>query len=80
MYLQVWPHRLSSAFGDGFQLGAKTGTLPTIRNEAGVVEHPDGRRYAVAVFTRAASATRHQPAADASIGTAARIAIEHLRS
>ena len=80
MYQQVWPHRLSSAFGDGYRLGAKTGTLPTLRNEAGVVEHPDGSRYAVAVFTRAASAGHHLPAADASIGTAARIAIDHLRT
>jgi beta-lactamase class A len=78
MYAQVWPHRLGSAFGDGFRRGAKTGTLPGIRNEAGVVECPDGRRWAVAVFTRAPTTRRHLPAADAVIGTAARIAIDHL--
>ena len=49
MYAQVWPHRLGSAFGDGYRRGAKTGTLPAIRNESGVVECPDGRRFAVLV-------------------------------
>jgi len=95
MKTQVWPHRLSSAFGDGIVIGAKTGTLIGIRNEAGVVEYPDparrtggsagasgdGARYAVAVFTRSNSwLPWHQPAADAVIGTAAKLAIDHLRS
>lgn len=81
MKTQVWPHRLSSAFGDGVVIGAKTGTLIGIRNEAGVVEYPDGGRYAVAVFTRSnAWLPVHQPAADAVIGSAAKLAIDHLRS
>jgi beta-lactamase class A len=78
--LQVWPHRLSSGFGDGIRVSGKTGTLPGLRNEVGVVEYPDGGRYAVAVFTRARSYTEHQPAIDASIGSAARAAVEHLRA
>ncbi|MYZ41175.1 serine hydrolase, partial [Streptomyces sp. SID4917] len=53
---QVWPHRLRSGFPDGVKVSGKTGTLPSVRNEIGVVEYPDGGRYAVAVFTRAVDA------------------------
>jgi beta-lactamase class A len=80
MALQVWPHRLASGFPfDDVRVAGKTGTLPTIRNEVGVVEYPDGGRYAVAVFTRSASTAFTLPSADAVIGTAARLAVEHLR-
>ncbi|SDY09084.1 beta-lactamase class A [Amycolatopsis xylanica] len=78
MAKQVWPHRLSSGFGDEVQVAAKTGTLPAVRNEAGVVSFPDGRRFAVAVFTRAESLAFRLPAVDASIGKAARLAVDHL--
>jgi beta-lactamase class A len=78
--LQVWPHRLASGFPyDDVLVAGKTGTLPTVRNEIGVVEYPDGGRYAVAVFTRSASTALTHPRADATIGTAARLAIEYLR-
>ena len=80
MALQVWPHRLSSGFGDGVKVSGKTGTLPGIRNEVGVVEYPDGGRYAVAAFTLARSYAFQQPPVDASIGTAARTAVDFLRS
>jgi len=75
MALQVWPHRLTSGFPDGVTISAKTGTLPGIRNEAGVIETSDGRRFAVAVFTRAQTFNSRQPAIDAAIGTAARLAL-----
>ncbi|MCP2336908.1 serine hydrolase [Actinomadura rupiterrae] len=79
--LQVWPHRLSSGFPrDDVRVSGKTGTLLTVRNEIGVVEYPDGGRYAVAVFTRAFEAVAVQPRADAVIGTAARLAVEALRA
>ncbi|MEU7832306.1 serine hydrolase [Nonomuraea sp. NPDC049129] len=78
--LQVWPHRLASGFPyDDVEVSGKTGTLPTLRNEAGVVEYPDGGQYAVAVFTRSVSTALNQPRADAVIGTAARMAVDHLR-
>ncbi|GAA4140742.1 serine hydrolase [Actinomadura keratinilytica] len=78
--LQVWPHRLSSGFPyDDVRVSGKTGTLPTIRNEIGVVEYPDGGRYAVAVFTRSLLPTAVLPQADAVIGTSARLAVEALR-
>jgi beta-lactamase class A len=80
MARQIWPHRLSSGFPSDVQVAAKTGTLPGVRNEAGVVTYPDGRRYAVAVFTRANSFAPRLPAVDASIGRAARLAIDHLRT
>jgi beta-lactamase class A len=76
----VWPHRLRSGFGDEVTVAAKTGTLPGIRNEAGVVTYPDDGRYAVAVFTRARTYAWQQPNIDAAIGTAARLAVEHLRA
>jgi beta-lactamase class A len=62
------------------QVAGKTGTLPPWRNEAGVITYPDGRRYAVAVFTRAESFAPRLPAVDASIGRAARLALDHLRT
>ena len=80
MALQVWPHRLTAGFPSGVGLAAKTGTLPGIRNEAGVVTYPDGARYAVAVFTRARTFVDRQPEVDMSIGRAAFHAVEALRS
>lgn len=78
--LQVWPHRLASGFPfDDVHVAGKTGSAPTLRNEVGVVEYPDHGRYAVAVFTRAAGPAATLPAADAVIGTAARIAVDALR-
>ncbi|MFC9976959.1 serine hydrolase [Spirillospora sp. NPDC127200] len=81
MGLQVWPHRLSSGFPyDDVRVSGKTGTLPTLRNEIGVVEYPDGGRYAVAVFTRSLLPLAVLPEADAAIGTTARLAVEALRT
>ncbi|MET9253531.1 serine hydrolase [Streptomyces sp. NPDC003717] len=79
--LQVWPHRLAAGFPfDDVHVAGKTGTLPTLRHEVGVVEYPDGGRYAVAVFTRTAHTAATLPRADAVIGTAARIAVDALRA
>ncbi|WP_312896850.1 serine hydrolase, partial [Nonomuraea endophytica] len=80
MGAQVWPHRLSSGFpGDDVVISGKTGTLPLIRNEAGVLEFRDGGRYAVGVFTRAADPTPNAPHLDALIGWAAAEAVAQLR-
>jgi beta-lactamase class A len=80
--LQVWPHRLASGFADLDEVttSGKTGTLPTIRNEVGVVAYPDGGRYAVACFTRAHRLTQKHAAADAVIGKSARLAVDALRA
>jgi beta-lactamase class A len=80
MTRQIWPHRISAGFPSEVTLAAKTGTLPGIRNEAGVAGYPDGRRYAVAVFTRAGTLDERQPAIDRAIGTAAHLAVERLRA
>lgn len=80
MAQQVTRQRLASGFDQaGVRVAAKSGTLPGVRNEAGVVTYPDGRRYSAAIFTRAESLRPNQPLIDAAIGDAARRAIEHLR-
>jgi beta-lactamase class A len=79
MAQQIWPHRLSSGFPADVLVAAKTGTLPSVRNEAGVVTYPDGRSYAVAVFTRSQSLDLRNPGADAVIGRAGRLAVDQVR-
>lgn len=80
MGAQIWPHRLTSGFpGDDIVVSGKTGTLPLVRNEVGVVEFPDGGRYAVGVFTRADDPTPNAPHLDALIGWAASEAVAQLR-
>ncbi|WP_370410322.1 serine hydrolase [Streptomyces fradiae] len=77
---QVWQHRLVSGFPEaGVRLAGKTGTDFAVRNEAGVVAYPDGKRYAVGVFLRTSTAVTRQPLADRAIGRAARLAVDHLR-
>lgn len=78
--LQAWSHRLASGFPfDDVRVSGKTGTLPTMRHEAGVVEYPDGGRYAITVCTRSADTAAALPAADAVIGTVGRLAVDALR-
>lgn len=78
---QVWPHRLASGFPeDSIKTAGKTGTLVTVRNEAGVVSDGAGRHVAVSVFTRSHQARAKHPAQDAAIGKAARLAVDLLTS
>ena len=67
--------RLASGFDDGVAVAGKTGTLPTVRNEAGVVTFPDGRAYAVSVFTRTHRLADRDAPLDAAIGRAAALAV-----
>jgi beta-lactamase class A len=76
----ITTHGLAAAFPDGVGVAAKTGTLPAVRNEAGVVTYPDGRRYVAAVFTRAHTLVERQPEIDVAIGRAARAAVDQLRA
>lgn len=79
MGLQIWPHRLSSGFPrDDVKISGKTGTIGIVRNEIGVVEFPDGHRYAVAVFTRSHAYGFRQPKVDALIGTVAATLVGRL--
>ncbi|MGC0416837.1 serine hydrolase [Embleya sp. AB8] len=78
--LQAWSHRMASGFPfDDVRVSGKTGTLPTMRHEVGVVEYPDGGRYTIAIFTRSADTAASLPTADAVIGTVARMAVDALR-
>ncbi|GLZ78230.1 serine hydrolase [Actinorhabdospora filicis] len=72
-------HRIASGFGDDAEVAAKSGTLPGLRNEIGVVALPDGGRYAVAVFARLPVPHGRRLDADAAIGRAARAAVDALR-
>lgn len=76
---QVWSHRLRRGFPETVKVSGKTGTLPHIRNEIGVVEFPDGRRYAVAVFLRVPSPATVAPRFDDAIAELAREAVMDLR-
>ncbi|MEU9099921.1 serine hydrolase [Streptomyces sp. NPDC048361] len=77
---QVWQHRLVSGFPGAVRVAGKTGTDFAVRNEVGVVEYPDGGRYAVGVFLRTPVPDVRQPRADRVIGEAARAAVTHLRT
>ncbi|WP_426501675.1 serine hydrolase [Streptomyces sp. D54] len=79
MSRQVFRHRLVSGFPDDVTIAAKTGTLPGLHMEAGVVRYPDGGLYAVAVFARTRELAASRTAVDAAIGATARIAVDHLR-
>ncbi|MEU0303015.1 serine hydrolase [Streptomyces sp. NPDC006175] len=79
MSRQLFRHRLVSGFPDEATVAAKTGTLPGLHMEAGVVRYPDGGRYAVSVFARTREFAASRTAVDAAIGTAARIAVDFLR-
>ena len=78
--LQVWPHRLRRGFSDEVSVSGKTGTLPFIRNESGVVEFPEGDRCAVAVFLRTPSPLSINPRFDDAIADLAAAAVADLRS
>lgn len=80
MTRQVAWHRLAGGFDDDVDVAAKTGTLPGIRNEVGVVTYPDGRRYAVAVGAVLDTLDGRQLAADVAIGRTARRAVDTLRA
>ena len=79
MATQVSWHRLAAGFPEDVAVAAKSGTLPGVRNEIGVVTYPDGGRYAVAVFAEAGSLGERRPDLDAAIGSAGRLVVEALR-
>lgn len=76
---QAWGHRLASGFDDEVAVVGKTGTLPGLRNEAGVVTYPDGHEYAVAVFTRDDDFRSRSTTQDHFVGRAGRLAVEAIR-
>jgi beta-lactamase class A len=76
--LQACRHRLAGGFSTDALVAGKTGTLLNLRSEAGVVELPHRRRFAVAVFTRSDDSALANPQAEAVIGTTARLAVDQL--
>ncbi|MFJ1758188.1 serine hydrolase [Kitasatospora sp. NPDC088134] len=76
---QLTRHRLAAGFRPPVRVAAKSGSLVgVVRNEVGVVTHPDGRRYAAAVFTRSRPGS-DDAAINRAIGTAAARAVALLR-
>ena len=80
MGLQVTRDRLAAGFPAEVRVAAKSGSwFRVVRNEIGVAEYEDGRRYALAVFTRTAEPQARRPDVDRAIGEAARAAVDSLR-
>src|SRR5215471_4163365 len=78
---QLTKHRLAAAFLPPARVAAKSGSLiGVVRNEVGVIEYPDGRGYAAAVFTQAHHPWRNEAAINAAIGAAAAAAVKMLCS
>lgn len=79
MARQLTRHRLAAVFGPPARVAAKSGGLVgVVRNEVGVIEYPDGRGYAAAVFTQARPSWPGDAAINAVIGTAAAAAVSAL--
>ncbi|MER7461121.1 serine hydrolase [Micromonospora sp. NPDC126480] len=79
MARQLFWTRLPSGFPPEVRVAAKTGTLPGLHIEAGVVEYPDGGRYAVAVFAQTQRLATRRIDVDLAMGEAARAAVDTLR-
>jgi beta-lactamase class A len=78
---QLQRERIARGFRDpSVRFAGKTGSFGgAFRNEVGVAEFPDGRRYAIAVFTKGLAPYSHQRDIDDAIGVAAGMAVEALR-
>jgi len=73
--------RIASGFPPNVRIAAKSGSLMgVVRNEAGIVTDPDGRSWAVAVFTRADRPYERGADIDAAIGEVAARAVTFLRA
>jgi len=79
MARQLTRHRIANGFRSPVRVAAKSGGLAgVVRNEIGVVHHPDGSRYAVAVFTRSRPGS-DDAAINRAVGTVAAAAVAALR-
>lgn len=69
----------SAAFPPPAKVAAKSGSLiGVVRNEAGVIEYPDGRAYCAAVLAQAHQPWHDDAAINAVIGSAAAAAVGML--
>ncbi|WP_344312737.1 serine hydrolase [Fodinicola feengrottensis] len=81
MATQLTRHRLAMGFPRPVRVSAKSGgLLGVVRNEAGVIQFPDGSRYAAAVFTRALTHPANDSHINTAIGLAAANAVATLRT
>jgi beta-lactamase class A len=80
MVNNVIRHRLTPDFAsDAAKWSSKTGTLLTMRHEAGVVEHADGRAFGVVALTESRVPAVLQPEAEVLMARVARALRDHLR-
>ncbi|MFR9728360.1 serine hydrolase [Saccharopolyspora sp. MS10] len=72
--------RLAPDFSsDATTWSSKTGTVLNLRHEVGVVEHADGRAFAIAALTESRVPAASQPEAEALMARVARVMRDHLR-
>ncbi|MFC9895774.1 serine hydrolase [Nocardia sp. NPDC127579] len=76
---QIFWTRIAAGFPDEVRVASKTGTLPGLHMEAGVVEYPDGGRYALALFARSGELGSRRLDIDLAMSRAARLAVDALR-
>ncbi|GAB2740437.1 serine hydrolase [Salinifilum aidingensis] len=80
MGANVLRQRLAPDFtSDAATWSSKTGTLLNLRHEVGVVEHADGRAFAVAALTESRVPAVNQPEAEVLMSRVARVLRDHLR-
>lgn len=82
MARQLTKNRLAAGFTPPARVAAKSGGLiQLVRNEIGVVQFPDGRAYALAVFTRTGIDGRNgaDGSVNAAIGAAAATVVDVLK-
>ncbi|MFJ6603712.1 serine hydrolase [Streptomyces lydicus] len=79
MTRQLSSTRLASGFPPPVTVAAKSGTLPGVHMEAGVVRYPDGHRYALAVFATARDLHARPADLDETIGRVAHAAVQTIR-
>ncbi|MBE2314390.1 serine hydrolase [Solirubrobacter sp. CPCC 204708] len=78
LHRQALRPRIAAGFLEpGWRVATKSGTLPGLRNDIGVVER-DGHRHAVAVCVRTPEGTPPAPGDDALLGRIARLAVDSL--
>ncbi|MGC0423415.1 beta-lactamase class A [Embleya sp. AB8] len=79
MARQLTRHRIAAGFRPPVRVAAKSGSLVgVIRNEIGVITHPDGTHHAAAIFTRSRPGA-DEAAINRAIATAAATAVDTLR-
>lgn len=72
------PRRIKRALPEGATVAHKTGTMPGVVNDVGIVTLKDGQRIAMAIFTKRASDASEKDAED-DLAAVARAVIRELR-